>query len=160
MADDNTHALIKEVLNETLNRKLEKMIARILRAIEKQPMKYNFKTSTQLGPAEANPTTKAVNPMHADFFDVKNKVARVEKEHAKGFELMNEKFEKLKASLKKQDGELGFYNTKDFNIKVEEGLPEKFKMLNLPKFNRTEDPRDHLRSYLIIVSGSVLCLAT
>lgn len=38
MAYDNTRPLIEEVLNETLNGKLEEMIARILKVVGKKPM--------------------------------------------------------------------------------------------------------------------------
>lgn len=38
MAYDNTRPLIEEVLDETLNGKLEEMIARILKVVGKKPM--------------------------------------------------------------------------------------------------------------------------
>lgn len=47
MADSNTHALIKEMLDETLNGKLKETTARILRAIGKQHVEENNGTSTQ-----------------------------------------------------------------------------------------------------------------
>lgn len=37
IADDNTRALIKEVLNEIMNSKLKEMMAMILKAVGKQP---------------------------------------------------------------------------------------------------------------------------
>lgn len=47
MANDNTHAFFGEVLDETVNRKLEEMMARILRAVGKQLVEENSGTSAQ-----------------------------------------------------------------------------------------------------------------
>lgn len=92
--------------------------------------------------------------MKNDLFNAdeyfKDKAARLTKEHAKSFELMSQKFEKLQASFKKQAGELEFYDTEDFYIEVEGGLSEKFKMSDLLKFDGIEDPKTNVRSYMIV----------
>lgn len=67
----------------------------------------------------------------------------------KKIELINQKFKKLQASLKKQASMLGLYDIKDFNIQVEGGLSEKFSMFELPKFDSIGDPQAHLRFDLI-----------
>lgn len=42
------------------------------------------------------------------------------------------------------------------DIKVERGLPQKFKMPELPKFDGTRDSRTHLSSYLIAIKTTHL----
>lgn len=63
--------------------------------------------------------------------------------------MMNQKFEKLQAALKKQVNELGFLDIEDFNIQVERGLLEKFKMIQLHKLDGIRNQKAHLRSYFI-----------
>lgn len=104
MVDENTYALIEDVLDEALNNKLQEVMAKILRLIE------NIETDIRQGSPVANPIARVAHPIDMEFFNAndyfKDKAARVEKEHAKEFELMSQKLEKLQASLRKLVGNL------------------------------------------------------
>lgn len=90
-------------------------------------MEENNRIGTQQqGSTGINPIVRVANCTEVDFFYVdeyiKNKAARTEKEHAKSFELMSQKFKKLQATLKKQAGELGFNNMRILILRLREGI--------------------------------------
>lgn len=61
LAKDNTWALNRKVLDETLNKKLEDMMSRFIRDIAKQPTEETNEARTQQGPIEANTIAITVN---------------------------------------------------------------------------------------------------
>lgn len=95
-----------------------------------------------------------------DFFNddeyFRDKSARAERKHANSFKMMSKKFKKLQASFKKQVGELGFMILRILILRLRGRLLEKFKMLDLPKFDRIRDLKAHLRSYLIAIKTTKL----
>lgn len=76
--------MIKEMLDETFNEKMEEIMSRLFRTLMKQFIREGIKTATQQqGPTRANTAIKTVNMGDIAFYDVdehyENKAIRLRK---------------------------------------------------------------------------------